>query len=68
MQACSPPFPPHSSGTSYKYLPDRAATLNDINQSEFELGTQSPGDEVGNKSGKQTKGTEGGKTCNVRDV
>ena len=58
MQACSPPFPHHPSGTSYKYLSDRAATINDINQSEFE---QSPGDEVGDKNRKQTKGTEGGR-------
>ena len=61
MQACSPPFPPHPSGTSHKYSSDREATISDINQSEFELGTQSLADEVGDKSGKQAKGTEGGR-------
>ena len=59
---------PYASRTSYKYLPDRTASINDINQSEFELGTQSPGDEVGDKSGKQTEGTEGGRTCNKCSV
>ena len=53
---------------SYKYLCDRTASINDINQSEFELGTQSPGDEVGDKSGKQTEGTDGGRTCNKCSV
>ena len=37
---------PYAPRTSYKYLSDRTASINDINQSEFELGTQSPGDEL----------------------
>ena len=52
---------PYAPRTRYKYLSDRTASINDINQSEFELRTQSLGDEVGDKSGKQKRVLRAGK-------